>query len=265
MGNREPYFLKRPVDLLFSAAVLLLLSPALIVCMIVLWLQDYHSPLYPARRVGQNNVDFTMIKIRSMIVNAEATGVNSTGAQDDRITGVGKFIRRFKIDELSQFLNVLVGNMSIVGPRPNTRKWGVDLYTVEEQRLLSLRPGITDLSSIVFSDEGDILANSENTDLTYNQIIRPWKSRLGLFYLDHASLSIDMKIIWLTAIAIFNKRSAIEGVVSILESRGASAELVSVCRRTSPLPTAPPPGSNDIEQGAIYSSPNPNTNGVIDT
>lgn len=252
--NTRSYALKPIVDYLLAGLVVIAFSWLLLGTLIAVWLQDLQSPFYMARRVGRGGKDFTMIKVRSMVKNAEATGVNSTGANDMRITGVGRFIRRYKIDELSQFLNVLRGDMSVVGPRPNTRKWGVDLYTEEERRLLELKPGITDLSSIVFSDEGDILADAEHPDLRYNQIIRPWKSRLGLFYREHASIGLDLNVIWLTAVAVLNKKAALQGVVSLLHRLGASEELISVCRREAPLPEAPPPGGVEVETGALYAS-----------
>ena len=139
--------------------------------------------------------------------------------------------------------------MSIVGPRPQVRSWGTDLFTTEEQRLLSVPPGITDLSSIVFADEGMILADAEHADLEYNRIIRPWKSRLGLFYIDHASLTLDLRIMWLTFLAIVSKRAAINGVQTILRTHCADAQLAAVCTRAGPLPAAPPPGADVIESG----------------
>lgn len=250
----KSYLLKPVVDYAIAVAVVIGFSWLLLGSLLAVWLQDFQSPFYMARRVGRGGGDFTMIKVRSMVKNAEATGVNSTGANDMRITGVGRFIRRYKIDELSQFLNVLRGDMSVVGPRPNTRRWGVDLYTEEERRLLELKPGITDLSSIVFSDEGDILADAQHPDLLYNQIIRPWKSRLGLFYLEHSSVGMDLQIIWLTAMAVVNKQTALRGVVGLLERYSAPPELLAVCRRERPLPEAPPPGGTEVETGALYAS-----------
>ena len=148
---------KRMIDIIFSSIILITLSPILIIILIAVWVGDKKSPFYLAKRVGKDNLDFTMIKIRSMSINAEKSGVNSTSTDDERITRIGHFIRRFKLDEIFQFLNVIQGNMSIVGPRPNTRKWGVDLYTSEEMKLLSVNPGITDFSSIVFSDKEKFL------------------------------------------------------------------------------------------------------------
>jgi lipopolysaccharide/colanic/teichoic acid biosynthesis glycosyltransferase len=233
---------KRWFDILLSLAVLLLASPVMIGAMFLVWAQDGRSPIFRAIRVGRDNRDFTMMKIRSMRVGSHMTGVNSTSAGDRRITRVGHFIRRFKLDELSQFWNVLRGDMSVVGPRPNTRAAGVDLYTPLEMTLLSVRPGITDLASIVFSDEGDILRDADDADDLYNKIIRPWKSRLGLLYIENRSIMLDMKIIRLTALAITSKAAALKGVGKILEDLGAASDLVAVCRRDAPLPQADPPG-----------------------
>jgi len=234
------------MDLGISVLVLFVAAPVLLVVLALVWLQDRHHPLYKATRVGRGGRDFTMMKVRSMIVRADRTGVNSTGSGDRRITPLGRFIRRYKIDELSQFANVVRGDMSVVGPRPQTRAWGVELYSVEEMRMLEFKPGITDLASIVFSDEGDILAGAEHPDLRYNQVIRPWKSRLALFYRDHASPALDLRIMWLTAVAILNKRRALKGVVSILERAGTDASLIAVCRRETPVPEGPPPGLNRV-------------------
>lgn len=236
------YLLKRPFDFLFSALVLIAFSPLLLGSMLAVWLQDFKNPFYMAKRVARGGGDFTMMKVRSMVVDAENTGVNSTGAGDMRITKVGHFIRRYKVDELSQFINVLIGDMSVVGPRPNTRAWGVDLYTDVEQGLLSVRPGVTDLSSIIFSDEGDILKDEAHADEAYNALIRPWKSRLGLLYIANKSLTLDIRIIWLTAVAVVNKRKAITGVGRILADLNAPEDLQSVCRRDQKLVPSTPPG-----------------------
>jgi lipopolysaccharide/colanic/teichoic acid biosynthesis glycosyltransferase len=247
--ERNSYPVKRIFDICVAVAALTVTGPILLVSMLLVWWQDRHSPFYMARRIARGGGDFTMIKIRSMIVRAESTGVNSTGAHDDRITPVGRFIRRFKIDELSQFINVLKGDMSVVGPRPNTWAWGVELYTAVESKILSVRPGITDLASIVFSDEGEILNGAEHPDLLYNQVIRPWKSRLALWYICNMSLALDIRICWLTTVAIVDKRRALSGVVHLLERARADADLIDVCRRNSRLPAAAPPGSEWVETG----------------
>ena len=248
----RPYALKRPFDVISASALLVVCSPLLLGSVLAVWLQDFRNPFYLARRVARGGGDFTMIKIRSMVTNAAVSGVNSTSSDDRRITAVGRFIRRWKIDELSQFLNVLNGTMAVVGPRPQVREWGTDLYTADEMALLSVRPGITDLSSIVFSDEGEILAGAAHADLEYNRVIRPWKSRLGLFYIRHMSLKLDLRIAWLTFIAIFDRRKALDGVVALLAQCGAPPELITIARRDRPLFPAPPPGAAMIEDGARY-------------
>lgn len=238
--------LKRLLDIAITASALLLASPFLAVICALVWLQDYKSPFYVATRVGRGGKDFRMVKLRSMVVNADKTGVNSTSANDMRITPIGHFIRRYKLDELTQMWNVLIGDMSLIGPRPNTRAWGTDLYTAEERRLLSVRPGISDFSSIVFSDEGEILKDKPHADLVYNQLIRPWKSRLGLLYIDHSSVKLDLRLVWLTGLAIISKRRAIDGVVALIQEIGAPAELVEVAKRESKLVAAPPPGADEV-------------------
>jgi lipopolysaccharide/colanic/teichoic acid biosynthesis glycosyltransferase len=171
--------MKRLLDITVAALGLVLLSPVLIVLCILIWLQDRHSPFYVATRVGLHEHTFRMVKLRSMVVRADKSGVDSTAGDDPRLTSVGRMIRRFKLDEIPQLWNVVKGEMSLVGPRPNVER-ETSMYTPDEKRLPSVRPGITDLSSIVFSDEGEILQGSTDPDLLYNQIIRPWKSRLGL-------------------------------------------------------------------------------------
>lgn len=240
------YRSKRVVDLVLSIVVVIVFAPILLMALLLVWLQDYKTPLYFAKRVGLHGRDFHMVKIRSMTVDADKTGINSTGAHDKRITPVGAFIRKYKIDEVAQFINVLFGQMSIVGPRPNTRSWGVDLYTHEELGLLSVKPGITDFSSIVFSDEGDILNGSTSPDVQYNQLIRPWKSRLGLLYIQNTSLFLDCRIIWLTLLNSFNRRAALRGIESILIQLDAPQDVVSTCRRDSDLLPSIPPGASDI-------------------
>lgn len=238
--------MKRIIDIVISLSVLLLTSPFLLLLMLLVWLQDEHSPFYVAPRVGRGGKDFNMIKLRSMVVNADKTGVTSTAARDRRITALGSFIRKYKFDELMQLWNVLVGDMSLVGPRPNTRVWGVDLYTRDEKRLLDVRPGITDYSSIIFSDEGDILADKADPDIAYNQLIRPWKSRLGIFYVDHHNFVVDIKLIWFTAQAIVSRPRALKAASDLLVSQGAPAELVAISRREAELVPMPPPGSSEI-------------------
>jgi len=204
-----------------------------------------HSPFYVAERVGKNFKPFKMVKLRSMIQNADTSGVDSTSVNDMRITPIGQFIRRYKLDELTQLWNVFLGDMSLVGPRPNVKR-ETDLYTLEERRLLSYKPGITDFASIVFSDEGEILSDQKDPDLAYNQLIRPGKSRLGLFYLEVASLRTDIALLFLTVVAVLSRQKALAMNAGYLRLIKAPESLVKIAVRDSPLTPTPPPGSDSI-------------------
>jgi lipopolysaccharide/colanic/teichoic acid biosynthesis glycosyltransferase len=236
---------KRLIDVCAATFGLVLLSPVLLPVMLLIWLQDFRSPFYIAPRMARGGGMFRMVKLRSMVVNAAKTGVNSTSANDCRITPIGKFIRKTKLDEIMQLWNVLKGDMSLVGPRPQV---AVDagMYTEIEKRMLSVRPGITDLASIVFSDEGDVLQGADNPDLKYNQVIRPWKSRLALLTIEHASLWLDIKIIWLTMTAILSRPTALRVVHRLLLSWNADELVVRMAKREEPLLAYPPPGSSEV-------------------
>lgn len=238
-------FLKRGVDILLSLLGLILASPILIPVMFLVWKQDRHSPFYVAERMGKNEKPFKMVKLRSMIKNADAQGIDSTSANDMRITPVGHFIRSYKLDELTQLWNVLKGDMSLVGPRPNVKR-ETDLYTSQEKVLLSVKPGITDFASIVFSDEGEILADKADPDIAYNQLIRPGKSRLGLFYIQKKNLLVDLSLILFTALAIVSKQRALKAVVGLLKVLRAPQELLDIASREKPLTPQPPPGSTQV-------------------
>ena len=240
--------MKRLLDIGAATIGLILLLPLLIVVSIMIWLQDFHSPFYIAGRTGRRERPFRMVKFRSMVIRADSSGVDSTAGDDPRLTSLGKFIRRFKLDEIPQLWNVLKGEMSLVGPRPNVERETV-LYTSEEKRLLSVRPGITDLASIVFADEGDILEGSSDPDLKYNQVIRPWKSRLGLLYVDaRPGITRDIAIIVLTVRGALDRRAALAGVYSLAASLGANEQLLEIIMRQKPLPAAAPPGASDVVQ-----------------
>lgn len=237
--------MKRFFDIAVSFLGLLISSPIMLPTMLAIWLQDFHSPFYIAPRVGKNEENFCMIKLRSMVVGADKTGVDSTSASDSRITAVGRFIRDYKLDELSQLFNVFIGDMSLVGPRPNVKR-ETDLYTAEEKKLLSVRPGITDIASIVFSDENEILEGSQDPDIDYNQLIRPWKSRLGILYVEHQTFWLDTRLIFLTAIAIMSRERALAGVQAILVDLGADDKLRIVAKRKDILVPYPPPGATQV-------------------
>ena len=245
--------IKRLFDFFFALLGLMILSPLLLLFMLLIWLQDFNSPLYIAPRMRKKGVMFNMVKLRSMVTNADKIGGTSTSGSDKRITWVGNFIRRFKLDEFSQLWNVLIGDMSLVGPRPQA-PFDASFYTEEEERLFEVCPGITDFSSIVFADEGDILKGAANADLRYNQIIRPWKSRLGLFYVENHSLMIDIKLIFLTVLCVFSRENALRGVQRILKDLGADETIVKIAGRKDVLKPYPPPGSNEIVESLIVNN-----------
>ncbi|HOY68189.1 MAG TPA: sugar transferase [Candidatus Ozemobacteraceae bacterium] len=185
---------KRLFDLSFATFGLIVLSPILILIAFLIRKEDGGSIFYRGVRVGLFGKPFRIFKFRSMVVNAEKLGASSTPDDDSRITKIGKILRKFKLDELPQLLNVFVGDMSFVGPRPEVQKF-VDLYSEEEKAILNLRPGITDWASLWNSDEGAILAGSPDPDRTYLEKIRPEKIRLQLKYARERSLWIDFVII----------------------------------------------------------------------
>ncbi|HTM18347.1 MAG TPA: sugar transferase [Terracidiphilus sp.] len=237
--------LKRAFD--FSAALfgLLLSSPLLAAVIAAIWLEDRHTPFYIAPRMARYSGTFRMVKFRSMVVNADKIGGSSTSANDRRITRAGAFVRKWKLDELIQLWNVLKGDMSFVGPRPQVQS-DASLYTKEEMRMLTVRPGITDPASIVFSDEGDILKDSEDPDRRYNEIIRPWKSRLALAYIDRRSFLVDIQLIILTIVAIVSKPVALRRIGGLLEKWDVDPLVIKMASRQEPLLAYPPPGAECV-------------------
>jgi len=237
--------MKRAFDIFFSLFGLLLLLPVFLVFAFLVWKQDGYSPLYIAPRVGKDCRKFAMVKLRSMIIGADKSGVDSTSNNDKRITRIGILIRRFKVDELTQLWNVLTGDMSLVGPRPNIER-EVALYTAAERELLKFKPGITDFASIVFSDEGQIISGHPDPDIAYHQLIRPGKSRLGLFYVENQSLVLDIALVLVTIMAVFSKPTALRVLLPILKWLGADENLLLIAAREHALQPSPPPGSNKI-------------------
>ncbi len=197
-------------------------------------MSDFSNPIYISDRVGKDSKKFKLFKIRSMIKNASSTGVTSTSNNDNRITPLGKYIRKFKFDEILQLINVIIGDMSLVGPRPQIES-EVKLYSDFEKELLSVKPGITDFSSIIFSDEGEILKNSSNPNKDYNDLIRPWKSKYGIFYIKHMSLKIDIILIFLTILSIFNRKLSLNLLSNILKKKDAEASLIEIAKRERSL------------------------------
>ena len=168
--------------------------------------EDGGPVFYRGERVGLHGKPFRIFKFRTMVVDAEKMGVSSTSDDDQRITRIGKFLRKYKLDELPQLINVLTGDMSIVGPRPEVKKF-TDLYTEEEKAILTVRPGITDWASIWNSDEAAVLTGAEDPDKAYMELIRPTKIKLQLNYVKEMSFKTDLKIIFLTLLAIIRPES----------------------------------------------------------
>ena len=193
--------MKRFLDIVFSLLVLAVGLPFGLVIALLIVLDSKGPVFYRQVRVGRNNVDFRLYKFRTMCVEADRGSLITVGADDARITRMGAFLRKFKIDEFPQFLNILKGEMSIVGPRPEVRKY-VDLYTPEQRRVLSVRPGLTDYASIRYVNENELLAASDNPEQTYIQEIMPDKLNLNLKYIDEQSFRTDCKIILETLKAI---------------------------------------------------------------
>jgi lipopolysaccharide/colanic/teichoic acid biosynthesis glycosyltransferase len=187
---------KRLFDLVLSAMGIVLLSPLLL---ILAWWIKLDSPgpvLYRGVRVGLGGRPFHLLKFRTMVADADR-GPSSAGDDDPRITRVGRFLRAHKLDELPQLLNVIAGEMSLVGPRPQVR-WAVDRYTQAERALLTVRPGITDHASLAFRNEGELLRGAADPDGEYLRRIAPHKIRLGLHYVHHHSLWSDCRILLAT-------------------------------------------------------------------
>jgi lipopolysaccharide/colanic/teichoic acid biosynthesis glycosyltransferase len=195
--------MKTLFDRIVSAIALVFLAPPLLV--LGLWVRlDSKGPvLYRARRVGKDGRLFSMLKFRTMVVGADK-GASSTGDDDPRVTAAGRALRRYKLDELPQLINVFRGDMSFVGPRPQV-EWIVDLYSPEERALLSVKPGITDFASLRFPNEGEILKGSADPDADYMKKIHPEKVRLGLEYVHARSVPVDLAILVKTVATIFRK------------------------------------------------------------
>ena len=188
-------------DFILSLVGLVVLAPILIV--LAIWIKiDSKGPVfYKQVRVGQNGIDFGLFKFRSMVVDADKKGLITVGGRDPRITRSGYFIRKYKLDELPQLINVLVGDMSLVGPRPEVRKY-VNLYTDEQQKVLSVKPGITDYASIEYMDENEILGKSSDPEKTYIEEIMPEKIKYNMKYILNKNVSEYFKIIFLTLLKI---------------------------------------------------------------
>lgn len=193
--------LKRTFDIIFSFLGLLLLTPFIIIISIIIKAGSTGPAFYIQSRVGRNNKDFGLYKFRSMKKESDRSGLLTVGDRDPRITGAGYYLRKYKLDEIPQLLNVFKGDMSFVGPRPEVRKY-VDLYSEEQMKVLKVRPGITDPASIKYRNENELLADAENPEKYYVNEIMPDKIRINLEYLNDRSFFSDVKIILKTLKAL---------------------------------------------------------------
>jgi len=196
--------MKRLLDIFFALFGIVLLSPVFLVAAIFIKKEDGGPLLYSGIRVGLNGNYFRMHKFRTMVVNADKIGGSSSADDDPRITRTGKILRKFKLDELPQLFNVLKGQMSFVGPRPDVPLY-VNMFTQAERAILSVRPGITDWASLWNSDEGSILAGSVDPEKAYMEKIRPEKIRLQLKYVKERNIWMDFVIIFLTIVKILKR------------------------------------------------------------
>lgn len=187
----------RIFDILLATLGLVILSPLLIFVYVAIVLESRGGGFYRQERTGRYGKQFRLIKFRSMYVNADKHGLITVGGHDNRITRVGYYIRKYKIDELPQLINVVKGDMSIVGPRPEVKKY-TDLYTEEQCKILDIRPGITDYASIKYVDENEILGTSDNPERTYIEHIMPDKIKLNMIYISQNGIKEYFKIIFLT-------------------------------------------------------------------
>jgi lipopolysaccharide/colanic/teichoic acid biosynthesis glycosyltransferase len=195
--------LKRLFDIFFSFIGLILLFPFFIIIGIAIILDSKGGVFFLQKRVGLNGKDFVLFKFRTMNTGADSKGLLTIGAKDNRVTRFGYFLRKYKIDELPQLMNVLIGDMSLVGPRPEVRKY-VDLYSAEQLKVVSVRPGITDYASIIYINESELLLKAEDPEECYVKEIMPAKLKLNLQYIQERGFLIDLKIIGKTVLKIIS-------------------------------------------------------------
>lgn len=193
---------KRLFDLLFAAFFLVLLSPLLAVIALWVSLDSPGGAFFHQVRVGKNQVPFRLLKFRTMKPMSEAAGLITVGAADNRITACGRILRKYKLDELPQLFNILAGDMSVVGPRPEVPKY-VNMYNEQQLRVFEVRPGLTDYASLEYFSENELLAQSPDPEATYINEIMPAKLSLNLRYISEQNIATDVKIIWRTIQAIF--------------------------------------------------------------
>ena len=202
LARRKPQLIaKRAMDIVLSACALAVLWPLLLLIALAIWIDDPGPVFYRQVRVGRNGKTFRIFKFRSMVMDADKKGLAITVGRDSRITRVGAVLRKTKLDELTQLLNVFLGQMSFVGPRPEVPKY-VELYTPYQRQVLLVRPGITDYASIAYRNENDLLAGAPNPEAMYIEQIMPDKIELNMKYLREISPLADIRLILKTIVAV---------------------------------------------------------------
>lgn len=194
--------MKKIFDLITALLGFIILLPVFLIISIWIKLDSKGNVFYRQSRVGKNNSDFLLYKFRTMKTDSDKSGLLTVGEKDSRITGAGYFLRKFKLDELPQLINIIKGEMSFVGPRPEVRKY-VDMYNEEQMKVLSVLPGITDVASIKYRNENDLLEKSADPESFYIEHIMPDKLKLNLDYIEERSFSNDIKVIFKTIRAVF--------------------------------------------------------------
>jgi len=192
----------RIFDFLFSFLGLILLSPFFLLNALFIKISSSGPVLYKQSRIGLNGSEFNVYKFRSMRLNSDKLGLITVGGRDPRVTSIGYYLRKYKLDELPQLINVLIGDMSLVGPRPEVKKY-VDLYTIEQKRVLTIRPGITDWASINYRDENEILGQSTDPEKDYIEKVMPDKLKYNMIYIENYGFAEYFKIIFITLWHIF--------------------------------------------------------------
>lgn len=216
------------LKIIFGIILTIFLLPLIIIFLFLIYFEDKANPIYSGLRVGKNYKLFKLYKLRSMRIRDDI-GYQSTSANDQRILKVGKLIRSTKIDELLQIINVIRYEINFVGPRPNVLD-EVNKYLDFEKKLLNYKPGITDFSSIIFSDEGEILKNSTNPDLDYNLLIRPRKNLIALLYFHDNNFLSDMLVILTTICNIFNRKLALKIIYKYMQKKYETVDFTFILR-----------------------------------
>lgn len=193
--------MKRAFDIIFSSIGIICLFPVFLMVSLAIYLESKGGIFFFQERIGRYKKPFQLVKFRTMRKGSAALGLITIGDRDSRVTRVGYYLRKYKLDELPQFINILIGEMSFVGPRPEVRRY-VDMYNFEQLKVLTVRPGVTDYASIKYRNESELLAEVSDPEKYYVEFIMPEKIKLNIIYVENNSIFIDVKILYLTLVAI---------------------------------------------------------------